>query len=242
MTSVHRLHGRVLALAIALGLAVAALIGIVLAIGNSKPQPPSLTGHTENGVMSRAATAPPLLGGNPLGGGGGGATGGGGGGGGGGTGGSGASGSLTVDTISLSPPKGWTVSQKNNTSVTLEDPDKQGLLGLLSGTLTGAPTAVQFAQSIVNATLQGTTDASVCGKVTKGPVPNGPSGYVVPLCYTIVPQNGQALQLYTIVIVAVSKNIGMVVKFITPANSTILNSFLSESNSVLPTVKWRLLT
>jgi hypothetical protein len=236
MTNAHRLHGRVLALAIALGLAVAALIGIVLAIGNSKPQPPSLTGHTKNGVMSRAATAPPLLGGNPLGGGGGGTGGGGTGGGG------GATGTLTINTISLSPPTGWTVSQKNNISVTLEDPDKQGLLGLLSGTLTGAPTAVQFAQTIVNATLQGTTNASVCGKVTKGPVPNGPSGYVVPLCYTIVPQNGQALQLYTIVVVAVSKNVGMVVKFITPANSTILNSFLSESNSLLPTVKWRLLT
>jgi hypothetical protein len=239
MTNVHRLNGRALALAIGFGLVIAALIGILLAIGNSKPQPPSLAGGTQKGVLARAATPPPLLGGNPLGGGGGGA---GGGGGGGGTGGGGATGSLTIGTISLSPPRGWTLTQKNNISLTLEDPGKNGLLGLLSGTLQGTPTTVQFAQSLVNSIFQGTTNASICGKVTNGPVPNGPQGIVVPLCYTIVPQNGQALQLYTILVVAVSARLGMVVKFVTPAQTSILNAFLSESNAVLPTIKWRLLT
>ena len=241
MTSVHRLRGPVLALAIGFGLVIAAVIGILLAVGNSNPQPPSIAGSSQKGVLERAASPPPLLGGNPLGGGGGGA-GGGTGGGGGGTGGGGATGSLTVGTISLSPPRGWTLTQRNNISVTLEDPGRNGLLGLLSGTLQGSPTTVQFAQSLVNSIFQGTTNASVCGKVTNGPVPNGPQGIVVPLCYTIVPQNGQALQLYTILVVAVSGRLGMVVKFITPAQTAVLNAFLSESNAVLPTIKWRLLT
>ena len=235
MTSVHRLHGRVLALALGFALGIAALIGILLAIGNSNPQPPSLAGGTQKGVLARAVTPPPLLNGNPLGGGGG-RTGGGGGGGG------GPAGSLTNGTISLSPPHGWTVTQENNISFTLEDPGRNGLLGLLSGTLQGSPTAVQFAQSLVNSIFQGTTNASICGKVTTGPVPNGPQGIVVPLCYTIVPQNGQALQLYTILVVAVSARLGMVVKFVTPAQTSILRAFLSETNAVLPTVRWRLLT
>jgi hypothetical protein len=237
MTNVHRLPGRVLALAIGFGLLIAALVGILLAVGNSKPQPPSLTGSIQNGVLARAASAPPLLGSNPLGGGGGGANGGGGGTGGGG----GATGSLSVATISLSPPRGWTVTQKNNISLTLEDPAKSGVLGLLSGTLKGQTTS-SFAQSLVESIFQGTTNPDICGTITNGAVPNGPQGVVVPLCYTVVPQNGQAVQLYTLLVVAVSGNLGMVVKFVTPAQSSVLKAFINESSPLLSTIRWRLLT
>jgi hypothetical protein len=155
---------------------------------------------------------------------------------------SGSSGSVTVATISVSPPSGWTVLQKNHVSLTFRDPAKHGLVGLLSGTLSGSPTATQFGQSLVNATVKGTTNAKICGKVAKGPVPNGPQGLIIPLCYTIVPQNGQALQVYEILVAAVSGDLGMSVKFITPAQNSILKALLTESNALLPSVKWRLLT
>ncbi len=214
MTGVHRLHWRVLGLTLAIALGLAALVGLLLAVGNSKPPPPTLTSATRNGLLMRAQSGPPLLGG-ALGGGG-----------------STASGSsVSTGTVGLNPPSGWAVEQRGPTFITLADPRKLGLLVVLSGTVNGSPSQVQFVQSLVNSTIQGTTNAKICGKIAAGRVPNGPEGLVVPLCYTLVPQNGRALDLYTIIIAALSGKVGTVVKLITPAQLPVLRAFAQESDS-----------
>jgi len=234
VTPVHRLHGRTLALAIGLALALAAIVGIVLAIGNAPPRPPELPGATrQNGPLALAAAAPPLLAG---------ALGGRAGAAGGPAGGPGGAGSVTTGTIALSPPGGWVVLQTTRMSVALEDPRRLGLLVLLSGALSGSPSEDRFAQSLVNSTTQGTTDARICGTITTTTVPNGPEGLLVPLCYTLVPQNGKALQLYAIIFAGVSGKVGTVVRLVTPARPSTLEAFAEESAPLLSTVQWRLLS
>jgi hypothetical protein len=253
----QRLHWRLIAAATVCLLGVAALVALLLSAGNHKPAPPTTpTTATAGHPAAREITAVMVATGFPkLGGGGGGGTSGGGsggggtvttgGGGGGGTGGGGTggggTGSVQNTTVAVSPPPGWTVVNKDSFHLVLEDPGKNGLLGLESGGFKSQITLTAYAQSLVNGILQGTTGAKICGKTGNIQLPNGPKGLFIPLCYTLVPTNGQAVQLYTGLLVGLSGNIGMAVKWITPANDTIFQKFVSESGNVLNTVHWKLL-
>jgi hypothetical protein len=218
-----RLHWRVLGAAIGLALVVVGVIGVLLAIGNSKPKPPPTSGLGTNAAQSAKGSG---LGHLPGFGGGGGGT----------------DGSVQTKTLSLTPAQGWAVVHKDNFSVFLSDPAKKGLLGLESGTLGGSPTTVSYAQSLANAIAKGSTNAKICGKVQAAQIPNGPRGLLVPICYTLVPQNGRAIQLYQIILAAVAGKVGVAVRLITPANGATLKAFVGESGPVVTTVHWKLLT
>ncbi len=222
---VHRLDWRVAGLAIGILLAVAGVIGILLAIGNSAPKPPSTSGIAP--VSAHAATGGPGLGHLP---------------GFGSTGGGGASGTVQTKTLAVTPTRGWGVVHKDTFSVFLSDPARKGLLGLESGSFTRPPSTIAYAQSLANAIVKGSTNAKICGKVSAAQVPNGPRGVIVPLCYTIVPQNGRAVQLYTILIAGVAGNVGTAIRLITVADGATLKAFVGEAAPVVSTVHWKLLT
>ena len=81
----------------------------------------------------------------------------------------------------------------------------------------------------------------ICGKVVQGRVPNGPPGLIVPLCFTIVPQQGKAVQLFAIVAAGVSGRVGVDIRYTTLANTQVANFFLKEASAVTRTVSWKLL-
>jgi hypothetical protein len=216
----HRLHWRVLGAAIGLGLAVGGVIGVLLAIGNSKPKPPDTSGVGTNAATSVKGSG---LGHLP------------------GFAGGGSDGSVQTRTLSLTPAQGWAVAHEDSVSVFLSDPAKKGLLGLESSTLNGSPTTVSYAQSLASVVAKGSTNAKICGKVQAAQIPNGPRGVLVPICYTIVPQNGRAIQLYQLLLAAVSGQVGVAVRLITPADAATLKMFVGEAGPVVATVQWKLL-
>ena len=239
----QRLHWRTVAAVSAVLLAIAALIVILIDNGNHKPAPPA-TPVQQPASARQTASATIAEGGFPTvkGGGGGGTTGGGGtGGGGGGTGGGGAGGSVQNTTIAISPSAGWKVVGKDDFHLYLTDPGEHGLLGLESGGLKGSVSLTQYVQAVLTETVKGGQNPSICGKAQAVTLPNGPKGVYVPVCYTIVPTNGQAFQAYAGVLVGLSGHVGMAIKWITPASASIFNAFLKETGQFLGSLHWKLL-
>jgi len=94
---------------------------------------------------------------------------------------------------------------------------------------------------VLTETVQGGQNPSICGKASAVTLPNGPKGVFVPVCYTIVPTNGQAFQAYAGVLVGLSGSVGMAIRWVTPASASVYNAFLKETGAFLGSVHWKLL-
>ena len=215
-----RLNRLLLNFAIVVILAGAAVVGILLAVGNSENEfHPSSPTVTTQGQLSASASGNPLP-----------------------TIGGGTSGGVQTKTIAVSPGSGWKIKGKGTFFVDLLDPKQLGILGFESGPLKN-PNLVNYANSIIDDYLKGTTGGKVCGTVNKGNVVNGPPGIGIPLCYTIVPQSGKAIKVFTILLVGVGgKGIGTVIAYTTVDSESVINTFLGESAPVARTVRWKLLS
>src|SRR5438552_13035494 len=115
----HRVNWYLLAAGILLLLAIAAVVGILLAIGNHNQQVPTVTvaAQAQASVAAAGAQGATV---NSL----------------------AAVGSVENATIAVSPGPGWKVAGKSNTFIQLIAPRGIGLLGLESGTLKGGTSPV----------------------------------------------------------------------------------------------------
>jgi|SRR5581483_8803698 len=213
-TAPHRLNPYLLPLGIFLLLGCAALVGILLAVGNSKPKPPAVP--TSAQLQTHSGGLPTVPGGSS----------------------SGGSAGVSNQTVAVSPGAGWKVAAKDSFHIVLLDPRKIGILEFESGPLS-KPNLVQYAQGLVNGTLNKTTGGKICGKIVAVKVPNGPKGIGIPLCYNIVPQNGQAIPVVTVLLVGLSGRVGVAIHYTSTPNA--FKTFAAEAGSVVSTVRWKLL-
>jgi hypothetical protein len=208
MDNDQRTNWLILNVAIISILAIAALVGILLAVGNKEFKPPTVTGTQSRTLTAVNATAV-------------------------------AAGIVENATIRVNTGPNFKVFGKNNTQIGLVA--NTGLLEFLSGTVPAGTTSVQWANAFVNFIAKRATNAKVCGKIVAGRVPNGPPGFIVPLCYTLVSQGRPAVPAVSIIWTGLGGRVGTGVTMTTNANNTALQKHLRVSGPVMGTVRWKLL-
>jgi hypothetical protein len=212
----HRMNYLYMNLAIVLILGLAALIGILIGIGNSEHHPNPVIATKSVGEASVRAGGLPSA---PIG---------------------GSGGAINLKTLSISPGAGWKVLGKSCCEVLLGDPRKIGILGALS--VPGVKSPQNFVQALVNRIAKRATNAKICGKIGNVTIPNGPRGIAVPICYTIVPQNGQSLPVFTLLLIGGVGQVGVELEVTTPDSENAFKVFVGEAKPVISTVRWKLLT
>ena len=213
--STRRLTWHLLAFGVVLILGAGLVAGILLAVGNSEPN--SFTGPTSTGARSGTASSGfptlPKYGGS-------------------------GGGSISNNTISVTPPGGWKLESKTNVSMDFLSPRSYGDFFLQSGTFHGSQS--QFMQSRINDIVKGTTKPHFCGKDVPLYVFNGPKGEMLPICFTIIPQNGQAYEVVVFETVSVTGGVAYEEQPATVASQSQVSKFLSQVNTFGRTIHWKL--
>jgi uncharacterized membrane protein len=194
-------------LAIGLLLGLAALIGILLGIGNSNSHPTFKSSAPANvRTLTSVQSAQALI---------------------------------RNATVAVSPGAGWKLIRKTNIEINLGWGAGPGILGFLSGNHTNPQ---QFIQLLLQRIAKSSPDAKVCGKPQNANVPHAGRGVAIPVCYTIVPQNGQAIRVFTILLVSGRADVGVQIELTSVDNQNVWNAFARAATPVMNTVQWLLLS
>jgi hypothetical protein len=146
---------------------------------------------------------------------------------------------VTISSLSVTVPSGFSVEDKSDVQVTVSTPDGEGLIQVESQRMSVAATAQQLQQQAFGDLKQKYPDAKLCASQDNVEV-NGPVGSMQKICFTATEQGASALSVAAVVWIATNAahNVMYEVDGLTVADS--YDGFIDMTSPLVNSVSWKL--